>query len=131
MQNYYLTRGRIYNALKQYDKAIEDFNHVYDIKYLAESYYLMNDYDKALDACNKTINKAYGLNEATPCRFIYNLRGKILMARGEYGKAIEDFDSGLEMKDREFDGNEFLSQWEQMQLLSEIRSNRQKCYAKL
>lgn len=131
MQNYYLTRGRIYNGLHKYENAIADFKRVYDIRYLAESYFGLRDYNAALDACDKAINSAPGYNEYGPCRFIYSLRGRVHMALGQYQQAVGDFTNGLAITGREFDGNDFACEWQQMQMIASMRIDRATCYAKL
>jgi len=98
LTRYSVYRGEAYMALKDYDKAIDDFSHVIKLNpdfgraYSGRSraYILKREYDKAISDLNHFIR----LN---PVAGAYYDRGHLYLLKEDYDKAIMDFEAMLKM----------------------------------
>ncbi|MBB2184024.1 tetratricopeptide repeat protein [Lachnospiraceae bacterium MD1] len=101
-------RGIAYYELKQYDKAIEQFEGALDINELSEMnldilYYMGNslmiggDYDKAVDTYTTILS--IDKNNVTA----YNSRAYCYRNLGDYEKSIADYDAAISINAAEFD----------------------------
>ncbi len=114
----YAALGYTYNCLGQYASARDNFNHALAImsdkngEYWQEegrlyynralAYQGLYDYDRALDDINEVLRICLD-NNPTPDILdyrlsIYPLRGRICLARSDWGGAVADFNTALMMK---------------------------------
>ena len=90
--------GRIYYFLGEYQKAYVDLEEarekggVESYLYLGKSYEATGDYNYAANVYNSYLEKYDGNAE------IYNQLGLCEMARGEYQKALETFQAGMQLQ---------------------------------
>jgi len=95
----YLNRGRVYDLLGQYQRALEDFNEaihldpsnvdVYNARGLTN--YNLNKYQRALEDFNEAIR----LNPKNSLAF--TMRGNIYKLLGQYQRAIKDCSQAIRL----------------------------------
>ncbi|MFA5780099.1 MAG: tetratricopeptide repeat protein [Elusimicrobiota bacterium] len=94
----YNNRGIVYTEMKQYDRAIRDFdkaialNLTYECAYSNRGYvyFKKGDYEKAMKDFNKAIKLCNGLSVA------YYNRGNIFYKKGNLNKALNDLNKAIE-----------------------------------
>jgi tetratricopeptide (TPR) repeat protein len=96
----YNNRGRGYDGLGQYDKAIADYNkaleldptHIFAYNNRGNVFAILGQYDKAIADYNRAIqlNPHY----ASP----YNGRGNAYLFQGEFSRALAEFNRALEIE---------------------------------
>ena len=106
---YYFLRASIAQAHFHYGAAISDFEYIikenlynYAGLYcsLAECYYALNNYDKALDCIDSALAKY--TDEDDPCRY-FTVRARIQRAMKDYDKAILSVNRALDIKAEDAD----------------------------
>ena len=124
----YYNRGMIYVDLQDYTNAADMLNKSYDKGYkaallgLGEVSYTQQDYDTALTYYGKYFDEVdISSVDASLAAKAYNQYAAVLLAKGEYEKAAQACESGLNYNDRESDAAlsfnlivsyEHLEQWE-------------------
>ena len=124
----YYNRGMIYVDLQDYTNAADMLNKSYDKGYkaallgLGEVSYTQQDYDTALTYYGKYFDEVdISSVDASLAAKAYNQYAAVLLAKGEYEKAVQACESGLTYNDRESDAAlsfnlivsyEHLEQWE-------------------
>ena len=90
--------GSLYNGLKQYEKAIEAYQQIIELKpeskayrILGYSYTKLKQYDSAIKAFKKSLQ----INPKNKKTYIN--RGNMYFAKKKYKKAIEDYNSSLKL----------------------------------
>jgi len=96
---YYNNRGFAFNAMHEYDRAVEDFNKAIKIDAKNAMYYnnrgvaflRKKEYDKALEDFDKTLK----LNSTFASA--YHNRGMAYSGKGRHDKSVEEFSKVIEM----------------------------------
>lgn len=104
--NLYNTRGMVYNALGQYAKAIADLSKIAEPNRYAEAFSnraFSHLKLKELESAMKDSDNAIMLAASTGlCNDyiipMYNVKGQIHYALGQYKSAIDDYNKGLSLK---------------------------------
>jgi tetratricopeptide (TPR) repeat protein len=97
---YFTNRGTTYYYLKEYSKAIADYNNAIDLNPRLASAYSnrratyskLKEFDKAISDHNKAIQLSPEDN------FVYRLRGDTYLEIGELEKAITDYTKAIQFK---------------------------------
>jgi tetratricopeptide (TPR) repeat protein len=94
----YINRGQHYYEIKEYDRAIEDFNRAIPLKprwlqmaygNRGNAYYALDEDDKAIDSYDKAIALDPKYTAALTARgLIYEKMGAIERAKSDYGAAL-------------------------------------------
>jgi tetratricopeptide (TPR) repeat protein len=98
----YVNRGSAYKNLKQYDKAINDYNKAIELNPAdADAYYDRGIIYYYLKQYNKAINDYSKAIELKPnFAYAYNNRGFTYLWLGKCEKAKSDFDKAIEISKR-------------------------------
>jgi len=101
-------RGRVYNKLGQYQKAIDNANEAIKIignnlsrlyRNRGSVYWNLNQYQKAIDDCNKALELKTIIDhiDKDDCIEIYYFRGQSYYQLGYYQKALDDFNKSIDI----------------------------------